>query len=200
MIRARHLTGGALVLMLAACASAPLHYYTLVPPAPAGAAAGPAATFQFELLPVGIPAQVDQPQLVTRQGGQGVAVLNGERWIAPLADEVRGALSADLAEALNTQDVSGLPTSGTPRLRIKLDLRRFDSVPGSYALIDAAWSLRSLQGGSTLACTSQIRQSVGPGYDALVQGHQEALRQLAMRIASVAGAVAAGQPASCPAG
>lgn len=199
MIRARYLVGGALTLVLAACASAPLHYYTLVPPAPAAATDAP-ASFQFELLPVGIPAQVDQPQLVIRQGGQGVSILNGERWIAPLADEVRGALSTDLAEVLNTQDASGLPMSGKPRLRIKLDLRRFDSVPGSYALIDAAWSLRRLQGGATLTCTSQIRQPVGPGYEALVRGHQEALRQLAGQIAAVAGPLAAGKAPSCPAG
>ncbi|KRE88391.1 hypothetical protein ASG87_07200 [Frateuria sp. Soil773] len=204
MIRLRYLTGGvrylagsALALALAACSSAPLHYYTLVPPA-AEAPAGAPAAFQFELLPVGVPAQVDQPQLVVRQGGQGVAPLNGERWIAPLADEVRGALSADLAHALNTQDVTGLPAGSKPVLRIKLDLRRFDSQPGEYALIDAAWSVRQPKGGAVLACTSRIRESVGPGYDALVQGHQQALARLAAQIAAVAGPVAAGQPASCP--
>ena len=199
MIRPAKSLAVALALGLAACASAPIRYYTLVPPATEVPLAGTAAAFQFELLPVGIPVQVDQPQLVVRQGGQGIALLGGERWIAPLADEVRGALSADLARNLHTEDVSGMPASGEPRLRIKVDLRRFDSVPGSYALIDAAWSVRALAGTSTLTCTSHISETVGTGFDALVQGHQQALAQLAAQIARVAAPLAAGEPARCPA-
>ncbi|MCX7514675.1 PqiC family protein [Frateuria hangzhouensis] len=206
MIRTRHLLAAALALGLAACASEPARYYTLMAPAragvpvapAAGSANGSAAAFQFELMPVGIPAQVDQPQLVIRQGGQGVAPLSGERWIAPLADEVRGALSADLAQALHAADVTGLASGGKPRLRIKVDLRRFDSVPGDYALVDAAWSVRQLQGEAMLACTSQVREPVGAGYGALVEGHQRALAALAGQIARVAGPVAAGQASTCP--
>lgn len=186
-------------LALGACASAPTHYYTLVAPAtaaPSGDAHGPA----FELLPVGIPAQDDQPQLVVRQGGQGVALLEGQRWIAPLADEIRAALSADLAGALGHPDVSGLAHGDEPVVRVKVDVRRFDSQPGGYAWLDAAWSLRLLggdAGGPQLACTSQFRESVGPGYDALVQGHQQALAQLAASIAQAARGLAAGT-ARCP--
>jgi uncharacterized lipoprotein YmbA len=198
MIRTRITMIVALALGLAACASAPVHYYTLVAPAQAPLAAEATAPFQFELLPVGIPAQVDQPQLVIRQGGQGVAPLDGERWIAPLAEEVRGALSADLAQVLHTQDATGLPSDGKPRVRIKVDVRRFDSAPGDYALLDAAWSVRKLQGDAVLACTSQVREPVGAGYDALVEGHQRALVRLAGLIAQVAGAVAAGQAPTCP--
>jgi hypothetical protein len=198
MIRPRLLFVAASALALAACASAPVHYYTLVAPAPTTAEGGPAAAFQFELLPVGIPAQADQPQLVIRQGAQGAVPLGSERWIAPLAQEVRGALSADLAQALHTQDVTGLPGGGKPRLRIKVDLRRFDSAPGDYALIDAAWSLRLLPGEATLACTSQVREPVGAGYDALVEGHQHALARLSAQIALAAAPLAAGQAPRCP--
>lgn len=203
---ARGLGMAAAGLLLAACASAPMHYYTLV--APAGeAVASPSpspspSSPPFELLPVGVPAQVDQPQLVVREGGQGVALLGGERWIAPLGDEVRSALSADLARELRSADVSGLPGSDKPLLRIKLDLRRFDSAPGSYALVEAAWSVRLLHGTqpAMLACTSRVSETVGPGYPALVQGHQRAIRQLAVQIADVARALGSGRPAACPPG
>jgi len=190
-----------LALVLGACGSAPpLRYYTLVPPA-GGATASPSApAFQFELLPVTIPAQVDQPQMVVREGGQGVSVLQGQRWIAPLADELRGALAADLSRDFRAQDVTGLPSQGKSTVRIKLDVRRFDSVPGSYAYLDAAWSVRSLSGGDPLACTSRISETVGEGYDALVQGHQQAIGKLAGQIGTVAGAMASGQPARCPEG
>ncbi|WP_109124777.1 PqiC family protein [Dyella sp. C11] len=188
-----------LALVLGACGSAPpTHYYTLVPPAGGAATVAPTAQpFQVELLPITVPAQVDQPAMVVRQGGQGVSVMQGQRWIAPLADEVRGALSADLARDFRAQDVTGLPSQGNG-VRIKIDLRRFDSVPGSYAYIDAAWSVRPLKGGEPLACTSRISETVGEGYDALVQGHQQAINRLAGQIGVVAGAMAAGQGARCP--
>lgn len=192
---------GAALLLLAACASAPVHYYTLVAPAAEQAAAAAPAGLPFELLPVGIPAQVDQPQLVVREGGQGIAVLNGQRWIAPLASELQDALSADLARDLGSQNLNGLPSGDKPRLRIALDLRRFDSLPGSYAAIEGSWSVRVLHAadGRMLTCSSRIRESVGPGYDALVQGHQRALARLAQQIAGVARLLGNGQAADCPA-
>jgi uncharacterized lipoprotein YmbA len=192
----------ALALVLGACGSVPpVRYYTLVPPAGGDATVAPSArSFQFELLPVAVPAQVDQPQMVVRQGEQGVAMLQGQRWIAPLGDEVRSALSADLTRDFRAQDVTGLPAENQSTVRIKLDLRRFDSVPGSYAYIDAAWSVRPLKGGEPLACTSRISETVGEGYGALVQGHQQAIHRLAGQIGAVAGAVVAGQSARCPEG
>lgn len=239
MIRiAMRLLGTGALLALAGCASAPLHYYTLVAPAegpagglvapaegPAGGLVAPAqgptgglvapagepaldtatpraTSLPFELLPVGIPAQVDQPQLVVREGGQAVAVLNSERWIAPLGDEVRSALSDDLARELHSQDITGLPGNDKPLLRIKLDLRRFDSQPGSYALIEGSWSVRVLHDphGAVLACTSRVSEAVGPGYAALVQGHQRAIARLAAQIAGAARSLGNGQAAACPAG
>jgi uncharacterized lipoprotein YmbA len=113
MIRARTLNLGValLALVVGACSSVPpVRYFTLVPAPSTEAAVAPVAQpFQFELLPVTVPAQVDQPQLVVRQGGQGVAMLQGQRWIAPLGDEVRGALSADLTRDFHAQDVTSLP-------------------------------------------------------------------------------------------
>ncbi|MFC5580829.1 PqiC family protein [Rhodanobacter terrae] len=203
MIRiAMRLLGTGAALALAACASAPLHYYTLVAPAADTPVSSAPPSLPFELLPVGVPAQVDQPQLVVREGGQGVALLDSERWIAPLNDEVRSALSADLARELHSQDVSGLPGNDKPLLRIKLDLRRFDSQPGSYALIEGAWSVRLLRGQhpAALACTSRVTETVGPGYDALVQGHQRAIGALAAQIAAAARLLGTGQTPLCPAG
>lgn len=191
----------AALLALGACASAPMHYYTLIAPATAAPVAAP-ANLAFELLPVSIPAQDDQPQLVIRQGGQGVALLGSERWIAPLGDEIRGALSADLSRALGSPDVTGLAGDSRKAVRIKVDVRRFDSQPSSQALLDAAWSLRMRDGtshGDTLACTSRFSEPVGAGYNALVEGHQRALGRLAGQIADAARALANGS-ARCPAG
>lgn len=199
---ARHLGVAVVSLLLAACASSPLHYYTLVAPADQAVEAPTVPSLPFELLPVSVPAQVDQPQLVVREGGQGVALLGSERWVAPLGDELRGALSADLARELGSPDVSGLPGNSNPRLRIKLEVRRFDSQPGGYALIEGAWSVRLLHGAkpAALACTSRVSETVGPGYAALVQGHQQAVARIAVQIAGVARAISAGARPDCPPG
>ena len=196
-------------LLLSACASAPLHYYTLVPAATdvstEPTTAQTPTALPFELLPVSVPAQVDQPQLVVRRSGQSIALLSGERWIAPLGDEVRSALSADLTRQLHNRDITGLPGNAQSRLRIKLDLRRFDSLPGSYALIDATWSVRlspastaDATAAKSITCSSHVSESVGPGYDALVQGHQRAIAQLAAQVATVARALSAGTTPTCP--
>ena len=192
-------------LALGACASAPLHYYTLLAPAgepvTASSAAPGSPALPFELLPVSVPAQVDQPQLVVRDGAQGMLLLNGERWIAPLGDELRSALAADLVRALHSRDATGLPANDQPRLRIQLDVRSFDSQPGSYALLAATWNVRMLNSPrpAAITCTSSVRETVGPGYAALVQGHQHAIAALAAHIAVVARALSAGQSAVCPA-
>jgi len=199
LIGALTLAGAA---MLGACASAPVHYYTLVAPATEdGVAVGAETgrTIQFELMTGAVPAQVDQPQLVVREGAQRVGLLDGERWIAPLGDEVHAALAADLARALPGQDVGKLIAGGKPVLRIKMDLRRFESAPGAYALIEAAWILRLPNDASVapLTCTTSISERVGPGYEALVRGHQRALGRLAAEIAAVAQPYVAGQAVHC---
>lgn len=199
MMRPLQLAALASLLALAGCASAPTQYHTLVPlaAAPTGSPAG----FVIEVLPVTVPPQVDQPQLVIRQGASNVSMLDDQRWVAPLADEIRGALSADLATQLNTHDVYGLPKpKGTSSLRIKLDVRRFDSQLGGNATIEASWTLRSGDGdaGAVTACASSVSEPAGSSYDDLVQAHQRALATLASRIAEAARGVAAGSAGSCP--
>ena len=188
-------------LMLGGCASTlPTHYHTLLGTAAEGATSSAPASFLIDVQPVGIPAQVDRPQLVVRDGG-GMTPLEQERWIAPLADEARTALSTELSRELATTDAAGQPRPGGARVvTIKIDLRRFDSVAGAYAAIDAVWSLSTNDpNAKVLVCASEARESVGPGYDELVQGHRRALSAIASRIASAARGYAAAGKGACPA-
>ena len=77
MIRAATLFA---VALLAACASAPTHYYTLL--APDTATTSPAAdpAFQFSVAPIAIPPQVDIPQLLVRQGAGAMQPVESRRW------------------------------------------------------------------------------------------------------------------------
>jgi len=186
-------------LMLGGCVSTvPTHYHTLLGAAAETTTSSAPASFLIDVQPVGIPAQVDRPQLVVRDGG-GMTPLEQERWIAPLADEARTALSTDLSRELAATDVAGQPRpEGAKVVTIKVDLRRFDSTPGAYAAIDAVWSLSTNDpNAKALVCDSAARETVSTGYDELVQGHRRALTAIASRIASAARAYAAGKGA-CP--
>lgn len=186
---------------LAACSSAPIHYYTLVPAAAASARA-PTADFAFELLPVQLPADVDTPQLVVRDGQAGEQLMDNEHWVAPLSDQIQQALSAHLSQDLSAQDLTGLPQGQRHVLRVRVNVRRFESMPGQHALLEAAWVVHPLwQGqGHDLVCSSQIRVPVPAGYEALMLGHQQALASLSRQIASVAAPLASGLTPACPAG
>jgi uncharacterized lipoprotein YmbA len=186
-----------LAVGLAACSSVPTHFYTLMQPADPAAEPGATAPFAIDVMPVGIPAQADQPQLVVRTGAGSVAVLDNEHWAAPLADEVRAALSDDLVRALGTRDVRGQAgQAGEPVYRIQVDVRRFESVPADHALIDADWSVR--RGDAVVAaCRGEAKESVAAGYEALVEGHQRALAQIAAQIATTIRRAGSTVPVAC---
>lgn len=196
-----HAVAALSLLLLGACASSvPTRYHSLLGGTGDAVEAAAPAKFLIDLQPVVVPAQVDRPQLLVRDGS-GVTPLEQERWIAPLADEARAALSADLSRTLDTTDIAGQPrAAGSNVLSIKIDLRRFESAPGAYAAVDAVWSLRFDDPKfSPLVCASSARESVGAGYDELVRGHRRALAAIASRIASAAREYAAAGKGGCPA-
>ncbi|MFP3409398.1 ABC-type transport auxiliary lipoprotein family protein, partial [Pseudomonas sp. SIMBA_065] len=78
-----------------------------------------------------VPPQVDRPQLVVRQGQSGLAILETEWWGANLVDEFRSAL----------QDQLGGP-AGDAKAAVRVDVQRFDTVPGRYASLEAVWRLK----------------------------------------------------------
>ena len=186
--------------VLGACASAPTHFYTLQQGAAArGDSPAAPAPFQIEVLPVVVPPQVDQAEMLVRQSDQRVAVLDSERWAAPLAAELRGAFATDLVAALGSRDVYGLAHSpAVPVYRIQIDIRAFDSWPGRHALVEADWSVRGAGEGAVITCTSSASEDVQAGYDALVQGHQRAIGRIAADIAAVIRNIAGGAATTCP--
>ncbi|MEQ1806179.1 MAG: PqiC family protein [Burkholderiaceae bacterium] len=186
-----------LLLLLAACSTqAPPRFHSLMPPTagvrPAAAAALPA----WQLLPVSVPPQVDQPQFVVRLADDTLALLEQERWIAPLADEVRAALSEHMAVTLGTPGAT--PAAGRKDWRIAVDVQRFDSTPGRSTMV-AAWSVQSGSAAPVLRCRSVLEQSVGAGIPALAGGHRQAVQRLGAALASALAALDAGRSVECPA-
>ncbi|MBB3257863.1 hypothetical protein F4827_002729 [Paraburkholderia bannensis] len=194
---------------LAGCASPASRFYTLSPsgdgartPAAAAATAGPTnPAWLIELAPVDVPPQVAKAQLVVQSDATQVKVLEQERWASMPGDEIRRALSGDLTQQLNTIDVYGSPhPDNVPVYRVSVNVQRFESWPGSHALIDAVWSVRALDTQTVMTCRSVLNEPVGDGYDALVVGHRRAVADLSQAISSGVRALAAapqpGMPAS----
>lgn len=188
----RTLMLSAMTLALAACASAPaVRYYTLQAPAPAPAQPTVAGSgLWIQMLPVRVPAQVDVPELVVRQGAGQLARVETQQWIAPLPDEVRAALSQRVQDHLGARDVHGLGQVDPASVhRIRVVLTRFDAYPGDHVDVSASWTLNAAQTAVALTCATRVHQPVGAGYPALVAGYQRALAGIGD---AIAGTIAAG--------
>jgi uncharacterized lipoprotein YmbA len=194
----------ALATTLAACSSpqAP-RYHTLLPaPGEIAALPAPAAPLSasWELLPVRIPPQVDQPQFVVRAGDDTMALLEQERWVAPLQSEIKAALAQELARDLGTGDGVKLASQQTKKpWRIRVDLQRFDSVPGRYARVEATWQLTSGEAGTVpISCSSAFQEPAQEGYPALSAAHRKATVELGDVIATTLRTLDATGAANCP--
>ncbi|WP_241303381.1 PqiC family protein [Burkholderia stabilis] len=189
-------------LALAACSSPPARFYTLSPADAATpvrtAPANPA--FLIEVPSVGVPEQIAKNQLVVQKNAAQVDVLEQERWASMPADEIRRALSDDLAAQLGTIDVanSAYPP-GVPVYRVSMNVQRFESWPGKRAAIDAVWSVRAVGSQAVMTCRTSVAEPVADGYDALVAGHRRALDVIAAQAAAGVRAMAARRGATAAA-
>ncbi|MBV4473556.1 PqiC family protein [Pseudomonas botevensis] len=167
-------------LLLGACRSDPISFHTLTPVQPGGTRAGA----EIPIEGITVPPQVDRPQIVIRQGTNGLAILETQWWGASLADELRSALEDQLSN-----------TGGGSKVSVRIDVQRFDSIPGQYGLIDVKWRLRTVgaSDATPLTCRSTLQTPSGPSIDELVAAQQNNVKRLAALISQ-----AAGSPRGCP--
>ena len=136
------------LLALGACRSDPIQFHTLTPAQPAPTSHNAADEILIES--VSVPPQVDRPQLVIRQGDSSLAILETQWWGATLVDELRSALVDQLSN-----------TRPARKLSLRVDVQRFDSLPGQYALLDARWRLRAREANTQLTCRSTLQTAAG---------------------------------------
>ncbi len=185
---------------LGACTSLPAPVFHSLMPAstvtgPRVSAAGAVA---WEVLPVTVPAQVDQPQWVVQSVDGSLAVLEQQRWIAPLSAEIGAAVAERLTQMVGAPAAASSVANGE-QWRVRVEVQRFDAAPGRETRLEARWSLRSaVDGAPTLSCRGEFVQAVsGTGYLALAKGHQQGVAQLGDSIGRALKAMSAGQPATC---
>lgn len=187
-------------LLLAACSSPkpPERFHTLLP-AQAAASAPAASPVYVDVLPVGVPPQVDHAQWVVRQGDDSLLMLEQDRWAAPLADELRGAIAERLASQWGAVDIRGVALPQPSIWRVRVYVQRFESMPGREARIESVWSVSGTQrGAATLVCRSaRVEPVSGADVSSLAAAHRRAVTALADEIGRRLRAMQAGQPVAC---
>ncbi|WP_027209886.1 PqiC family protein [Burkholderia sp. WSM2232] len=170
---------------LSACSSPPSGFYTLAGGMPLSKSRGTAPpALLIDVAAVDVPAQIARTAFVVHTGANRVNVLEQTRWASLPADEIRQALSQELAQRLDTFDVARSPRpAGVPVYRVTVNVQRFESWPGSHALIDAVWSVRALASQTVVTCRSVVSEPVSAGNNALVAGHRQALQQISANLA-----------------
>lgn len=171
MVTAQNLILMSTLLLLSACRSDPIQFYTLTPAVSGNFPLFRGAEVQINVITV--PPQVDRQEIVVRQNNNSLAILETQWWSATLADEIRSALADRLLSGTERRKVS-----------IRLDVQRFDSFPGQYALIDIKWRLRNLGDGDNIliTCRNVLITPAGSSVDDIVIAHQNNLRKLATEI------------------
>jgi uncharacterized lipoprotein YmbA len=203
----------ALTAALASCLSAPpaVHLHSLMPNDAAMAVdARPRPTGSTPLVvvldPVRMPSQVDQPQWLVQLPDGSLASLEQERWASPLRDEFQQALLETLIVRHGVVELrhSGNAVAGAASaLRVAIDVRRFDSLPGQEARIEGSWTITGASLSSTSApapshCEWLIRERAPGAASALAQAHRRAVARLADAIGAAMVALKRNQPATCP--
>lgn len=186
-----HVGIGLSALLLSACTTPELRYYSLLPATHTSLPRSQPGSLQapeyaISVQEVVLPLEVDRPQLLFSQEETTELIpLNTALWASPLADQVRTALTGYLVHELNVLELtSGIGPSQLPAWLIDVRVHRFQSLYKQRAVLDVSWQLNPVNMPSAVAslCGAHIQVPVQQGINAMVQGHQLALHELARLI------------------
>ncbi|MEI6001766.1 membrane integrity-associated transporter subunit PqiC [Paraburkholderia bengalensis] len=175
-----------LVMFLGACASTPRpSFYRLASQPFPQRIDYVGAPLVIVIDDVTIPEVVDRPQLVYRASESQVRVDDFARWAEPLKSQIADVVAADLRELFRDALVFTAPQkSDRPTVRVTINVRTFDSVPGEHAVLVINWSILTPGAKQFFKAKSGIVQGVdGAGYDALVDAHSRALADFSVDVA-----------------
>jgi len=174
---------------LAACAGMPAEtFHTLsVTAPPASAPALPAMpNIAIAIDRITLPDIVDRPQFVVRVGPNQVRILEQQRWAEPLRAAIPRVVAEDIGLLLGSANVVAYPRDAPAevRFRVALDIENFEARPGEGVTIDAAWTVRTSDGGPTRAGRTLAQEPARETrLEALVRAHSRALQAVSRDIA-----------------
>lgn len=128
------------IFVLCGCVSRQRDHFYVLDAQPAGPTASRSQFDRQLTLQVTVPSLLDRDEMVLATA-DGVAVLDHERWAAPLADLVTATLGQDIERRRG--DVVVLPRSadhaGIPLIRVKVAIDRVSARLGDQVMIETHW-------------------------------------------------------------
>ena len=183
----RHLAVIAIVAAAAfasGCGSSPpARFYTLS--ATATPATSPSTLF-VAVGPVTVPSVVDRPEIVVSVGANELKLDEFNRWASPLQDNLSRAIAENLVAILGAPRVILFPQAlaTDPDYRVAVEIRTFESVPGTSAAVDAVWTIRRAKDAKSQTGRTAVREKVADNsYEALAAAHSRAIARLSQDIA-----------------
>jgi uncharacterized lipoprotein YmbA len=178
----------AMTAVMAGCASAPSHFYTLNATATGGGEA--LADCVVVVGPLTVAGAVDRPELATVASANQMEFDEFDRWAEPIGENIASAVSANLGTLLGTVHTASAPVPGMgPAYHVAMRIEHFEQVRGTgkmagEALVEVLWTLRTPADRSVRSERSVIREPVATDdSEALVAAYSRALADVSAEIA-----------------
>ena len=188
------------IVALSGCRSAPMIYYTLTPADRSGTTAESGrppltATLVLRSLPTGI----DTTQILIRTDDTRFRVEEGGRWVAPLGEELRGALIDALRHQYGIIVLDSVRHNDTPVPRIDLTVRKFDVAEGESITLAVDWTLLNTghEPASSLSCQAEFKETSASTVSGVVAAAQAAVVKLSRALGAAIEASSNGATPIC---
>lgn len=137
--------------------------------------------------PVEIPEYLDRPQIVTRISNSGFQVDEFNQWAESLTYSIATSIAQNLSVLLTTDNLFVFPWPGSSQIdyQIKLDVVRFNAIPGSKIVLETQHTIFRGEDREVLAKTlsSFSRAADVQDYEAIVSSMSQLLEDWSRKIA-----------------
>jgi uncharacterized lipoprotein YmbA len=172
------------LVLSAACASGPEHFYALSAGPQQALASGAVGAPSVVVEPAGLPDLVDRPQLVVKGAGNTITILEQQRWAEPLRSGIPRVVAENLTKLLGTNKISTRDdVIRSPDCRVIIDVRRLDSQPEVEVAFEALWTVACGDSPKKTGQSSVRERLASKDIDALVAAHGRALDAMSRDIA-----------------
>jgi uncharacterized lipoprotein YmbA len=174
------------VCAIAACTSATVRLYTLVPAPDAFSNAMESQARQHIVFEsVSLPSDIDRKELVLRKSPHELVLLENANWASPLREEVRRGLIINLHRALQDEAKNAQTAAVSPTV-IRVEVREWEATASAVHL-SAEWRIQRADSMDPIdvRCESNRLERTSGSVDDLVRADQALLESIAKSIARV---------------
>lgn len=177
-----------LAASLASCGSGDPTYYRLAPwPGPAIAGGFAVGAQAIEIRTPTVASYLDRDYIVSKVDDYRLHLAGNDAWAEPIGDMIGRTLASDLSERLPGSQVfvEGSVVGASPRVKVDLDVSRFDKDGDGTTIVHAVVTLRDASGDVLRSEKIDLRDTPpGAGTAAFVASLSKLLGEIADRTAS----------------